>query len=333
MIKRGIAVLIAAASVFSLAGCYFLPDEEEVLDAPTVKASEVNYTTVTAKRKDIEKKLTGSGMIQSRSTTELSFPNQGGKIKKIYVKAGDLVNEGDLICELDSGNLDFEIKDKELKIKQAQLNVQIVAEKGGSQSEVDNAQVTVDILINELAALNTEKDESKLYSPITGTVSSIADVKAGGEVTVGQTVATIVDKNSLYISFEPTDVSKYKVGQKITITYNKKNYAGEVFATSSDFPADTGITFEENKVYVAFTGDIPNDAIGNIADAVLVLDSRKNVVALAKKLVKSVGGKTVVYVLNDKNEKEAREVETGLETGSDIEIVSGLKEGEKVIVR
>lgn len=37
-------------------GCYLLPDEEEVLDAPTVKASDVTYSTVTAKKKTLKRR-------------------------------------------------------------------------------------------------------------------------------------------------------------------------------------------------------------------------------------------------------------------------------------
>lgn len=334
MIKRTLSALLCATVISTaLSGCYFLPDEEEVLEAPTVKASEVTYTTVTATKKDIVKKLTNSGTVMSKSTTELAFEDQGGTIKKLYVKAGDIVSEGDLICELDVGSLEYEITDKELKIEQAELNVTIVSEQGGSQAEVDNAQVSVDILKNELAELEDELAQSKLYATASGTVSSITERTVGEEVTAGETIATVVDKQSLYMAFEPSDVTKFKVGQEITITYNRTDYEGEIFATPSDIPEDSTITFEDGMVYAQFTGDVPTDAIGNVADAVLVLDSRTDVIVIAKKLVKTVGEQRVVYVLNENNEKEAREVEVGLETGSESEIVSGLEEGEQVIVR
>lgn len=53
----------------SAGGCYLLPDEEEVLDAPTVKASDVTYSTVTAKKKDLEKKIVATGTV----TAEISI--------------------------------------------------------------------------------------------------------------------------------------------------------------------------------------------------------------------------------------------------------------------
>ena len=49
-LKKLFAAAVSAIMCLSAGGCYLLPDEEEVLDAPTVKASDVTYSTVTAKK-------------------------------------------------------------------------------------------------------------------------------------------------------------------------------------------------------------------------------------------------------------------------------------------
>ena len=58
-------MLVAAATMLlsSLSGCYFLPEEEEVYDAPVVKESEVSYTTTTATKKDIVKDIKTAGTV------------------------------------------------------------------------------------------------------------------------------------------------------------------------------------------------------------------------------------------------------------------------------
>ena len=81
--KRTAAALICCAvTATAMSGCYLLPDEEEVLAAPTVKASEVTYTTVTAKRKTLEKKIVNSGTVNSEKQYNLSYETQGGTISK-----------------------------------------------------------------------------------------------------------------------------------------------------------------------------------------------------------------------------------------------------------
>ena len=63
-----------------------------------------------------------------------------------------------------------------------------------------------------------------------------------------------------------------------------------------------------------------------------VLDSVKDAIVISNNLIKKVDGTKVVYVLKN-GEKTAVEVETGLSTGSQTEIKSGLKEGDEIVIR
>ena len=84
---------------------------------------------------------------------------------------------------------------------------------------------------------------------------------------------------------------------------------------------------------MAFKDSIPeSSAVGNIADAVLVLDSRENVIVISANLVKTVNGQDVVYVFKD-NERVQTPVTLGLQSGSSVEITSGLEVGDEIIIR
>jgi len=83
---------------------------------------------------------------------------------------------------------------------------------------------------------------------------------------------------------------------------------------------------------VRFTNTPPTEAVGQLADVVLVLDSVSDAVVISNNLIKKVDGEKVVYVLKD-GEKVAVTVETGLETGSQTEIVSGISEGDELILK
>lgn len=337
MVKKYVSICLAAVmSMSMLCGCYFLPDEEEILEAPNVKASEVKYTTIKAKKSDLIKQIIYSGKIESLNTVELSYENQGGKIKKIHVSAGDKVTDGDLICELDTGDLEFQIKDKELHIKKAQLQKKILKKNKAFQAEIDNAQVEIDILENELNQLNEQLDNSFLYADGSGTVSSVTSLSAGDEISAGETVASIVDSESLFLSIQPSqdNLTRYKMKQKLKIKYNNKYYSGKVYMIPSKIPEKSNQKFEADHVYIKFTGEnIPTNAIGNIADAVLILDKAENVISIPSRLVKKVNGQSIVYIINQNGEREAREVEVGLETATASEIKSGLKEGDEIVVR
>lgn len=344
-LKKLIAAAVSAIMCLSAGGCYLLPDEEEVLDAPTVKASDVTYSTVTAKKKDLEKKIVATGTVTAENQYTLSYEKQSGTVSKFYVKAGDKVKKGDVICDLDTYDLDYQIEEKQLYLEKAKLKVNIIYEGGGSQAEIDSAYVDVQLLEKELEKLQAQKEDSSLKSPIDGVVSSLSDVRAGDNVNPGQTIATVIDTSALYIAIQPDDLTQYDIDTEVRIRIGEDYYDGVVFMTPkklADYQAeqnedhnnvdDTGIDYQADTIYVRFKDTAPAEAVGQLADTILVLDSVKDAIVISNNLIKKVDGTKVVYVLKN-GEKTAVEVETGLSTGSQTEIRSGLKEGDEIVIR
>lgn len=344
-LKKLIAAAVSAIMCLSAGGCYLLPDEEEVLDAPTVKASDVTYSTVTAKKKDLEKKIVATGTVTAENQYTLSYEKQSGTVSKFYVKAGDKVKKGDVICDLDTYDLDYQIEEKQLYLEKAKLKVDIIYEGGGSQAEIDSAYVDVQLLEKELEKLQAQKEDSSLKSPIDGVVSSLSDVRAGDNVNSGQTIATVIDTSALYIAIQPDDLTQYDIDTEVRIRIGEDYYDGVVFMTPkklADYQAeqnedhnnvdDTGIDYQADTIYVRFKDTAPAEAVGQLADTILVLDSVKDAIVISNNLIKKVDGTKVVYVLKN-GEKTAVEVETGLSTGSQTEIRSGLNEGDEIVIR
>lgn len=344
-LKKLIAAAVSAIMCLSAGGCYLLPDEEEVLDAPTVKASDVTYSTVTAKKKDLEKKIVATGTVTAEKQYTLSYEKQSGTVSKFYVKAGDKVKKGDVICDLDTYDLDYQIEEKQLYLDKAKLNVDIIYEGGGSQAQIDSAYVDVQLLEKELEKLQAQKEDSSLKSPIDGVVSSLSDVRAGDSVNPGQTIATVIDTSALYIAIQPDDLTQYDIDTEVRIRIGEDYYDGVVFMTPkklADYQAeqkedhnnvdDTGIDYQADTIYVRFKDTAPAEAVGQLADTILVLDSVKDAIVISNNLIKKVDGTKVVYVLKN-GEKTAVEVETGLSTGSQTEIRSGLNEGDEIVIR
>lgn len=344
-LKKLFAAAVSAIMCLSAGGCYLLPDEEEVLDAPTVKASDVTYSTVTAKKKDLEKKIVATGTVTAENQYTLSYEKQSGTVSKFYVKAGDKVKKDDVICDLDTYDLDYQIEEKQLYLEKAKLKVDIIYEGGGTQAEIDSAYVDVQLLEKELEKLQAQKEDSSLKSPIDGVVSSLSDVRAGDNVNPGQTIATVIDTSALYIAIQPDDLTQYDIDTEVRIRIGEDYYDGVVFMTPkklADYQAeqkedhnnvdDTGIDYQADTIYVRFKDTAPAEAVGQLADTILVLDSVKDAIVISNNLIKKVDGTKVVYVLKN-GEKTAVEVETGLSTGSQTEIKSGLKEGDEIVIR
>ncbi|MBR1863071.1 MAG: efflux RND transporter periplasmic adaptor subunit [Ruminococcus sp.] len=339
------AALAVSISSLMASGCYLLPDEEEAALPPAVKASDVSYTTITAQKKDLEKKLIATGTVAAQKQYPLSYEKQNGVISEFYVRAGEEIHEGDPICAVDTYDLDYQIEEKELNLKKAKLNVDMIYENDGTQAQIDYAYVDVQLIERELDKLREQRENSVLRSPIDGVVSSLADVRVGDSVSSGQTVATVIDVTELYIAVKPEDLTKFDIGTAVDIRIGQEYYEGEVFMNPSalaeyqeeikashESEDKTAIAYEADTIYVRFTGDAPADSVGQLADVILILDRVEDTVVISNNLIKKVDGETVVYILKD-GEKTPVNVETGLSTGSQTQILSGINEGDELILK
>lgn len=340
-------VLVLAVALTALSGCYFLPEEEELLEAPVVKASEVSYTTTTAELKNLVNQVMTPGTIASGTEYKARFTDIGGNIKGVYVSAGDTVEEGQLLAEFETYELDQAIALKELELYREQLEYEIAVEKRESETVKAKELLDVQLMQNELDKLYVEKDAAKLYSQVSGTVSYVLTCSPGDWVNPGVTVVTVIDITDLYIKIDPAkEVGEFLIGRPISIRYNGEYFEGTIVRNKSGRQWDEnaeGVLVDENgedvltdaydDIIVKFNDLIPeSSAVGNIADTLLVLDSRENVIVISANLVKKVNGVDVVYVFKD-NERVQVSVSLGLKSGSLVEITSGLEPGDEVIIR
>ena len=143
--------LVIILLVIGLSGCYLFPKEEEVLAPPLIEPPEITYETLEATRGTIEKKITAGGNFVSIEQGNMFFKNRGGRLKKVYVKVGDIVEKGDLLAELDSGDLENQIKQQKIHLKKAETRRNQVRANSGDKYERAMAQYDV-----ELAKLSLE---------------------------------------------------------------------------------------------------------------------------------------------------------------------------------
>lgn len=345
-LNRIMLAVIAGAVIFSASGCYFLPEEEELLEAPVVRENEVSYTTTAATKRDLTKQILTPGAIASGTEYNARFQDVGGNIKAVYVHAGDTVEEGQLLAEFETYELDSNIARKEKELYREQLEYDIAVEKHESENVKAKELLDVELMQNDLDKLYDEKEAAKLYSGVSGTVSYVLTCSPGDWVNPGVTVVKVIDVTDLYIKIDPDEKEEFMVGRPIKIRYDGEYFDGTIVGNTTgeqwdeasggplkDENGDDILTAPTDAVTVRFNDMIPeSSSVGNIADTLLILDERKDVIVISANLVKTVDGVKCVYVFKD-NQRTQVNVTLGLQSGSLVEITSGLEEGDEVIIR
>lgn len=336
--RRGCRVLCTAlAMAAALTGCALFPKEEEE-DAPVlVKPAEITYQTQDVVKGEVVKSLRDTAAVRSVKEYDLAFEERGGYLGSWEVKAGDTVKKGQRLASLDVDSIESEIERQKISVERAQISYNKVKRTSSDEDDLRLAQLDLQEQKLILQQLQNELAKSTLVSPIDGVVTYVASVKVGDNVSARQLLVTVSDSNHLQILYSGSQKSSLSIGQEVQIYVNstKAQGTGKVVMTPQS-AIEAGSSDETEKESAIIEADDSIDlsevGIGASVTIVVVLDQRQDVLVVPTSAVETTTTGSVVYVLED-GMKVERTVEVGLSTTTATEIVSGLSEGEKVVVK
>ena len=228
------------------------------------------------------------------------------------------------------------------------------------KSTLDNAKAEVEAIEAnikqaeiEVNTAETNVGYTKITAPMDGTVISVP-VSEGQTVNANQTTPTIVtiaDLSKMKIKPEISegDITKVKAGQEVSFTilsdsqtvyHSVIDSVDPANTTTSDSSSTSSLSSSSSSTtsaiyyYANVLIDNPDRTlrIGMTTENNIKIANAKDVLLVSNMAIQKRDGKSFVNVLNDKNQPEPREVETGVQNDFQTEIKSGLNEGEKVIV-
>jgi len=352
MSKKRIFILLGLTAVLALAGaCKSSKTEAAAGAVASVSAAPVKVEPVVRQR--IAEKLTYTGAIEAGQKITIT-PEVGGRVAKIYVEEGQRVAAGQLLAEMDTESLSLQVKQAEAALSVAEANFQnaarnkermdrLVAEKAVSDTQYEQVKLAHDAAKAQLdqarAAVNLARhtvDVSIMKAPWAGLIASknaqVGDVinpMMGSYGGTGGGVLTLVDDSRIKIVVEVSqnDIGRLVRGQKAVVK------TGNVATTDA-----VGIVSVVNstadplskKFRVEVAASNPDRALrpGTFGSVEFEVVSHENALAVPQNAV--FEDKYVYVVEGGKAVK--REVGLGLKNTTLIEVVSGLKEGETVIV-
>jgi RND family efflux transporter MFP subunit len=326
-------LLAAAAS-----GCSFLPKEEGTLKPPLVKPVKPNYELYQVKPGSISKTLKGNATFVSSHKENLFFLQSGSRLKALLVNSGDQVKKGQIVAELETGELEAQVQQQQLSLEKARIILQEQKKSNAGDDlavrlktiDVQSAQIQMDLLQNQL-------NKSKLFSPFDGVVSYISDVQKGDMIGAYQPVVTIQDPTKVQLLFEAGssgDLAGVNVNMAVELTMNNDKFKGTVVQTPLTAPIVSDKSIQERlSKSIVISPDLGDKSVelGQQVEFTIVLEHKENVLTIPKAGLRTFIGREYVQVLDGESRKEI-DVEKGIVSSTDVEISSGLKEGQQVIL-
>lgn len=180
--------------------------------------------------------------------------------------------------------------------------------------------------------LSLQQSSPTIYAPISGTVTGLS-LQVDSVIVGEEKIASIVTNTNPTVSVNLTqiDVSKVKVGNKVTVTfdaYSGKTYTGKVISVDTVGSVSSGVTSYEAVIML----DTQNpEILPNMnASASIITQTKDDVLLVPTSAVQTQNGQSFVRIMQNGTVAQVP-VETGLSSDTQIEIVSGLSEGDTVI--
>ena len=222
----------------------------------------------------------------------------------------------------------------DLQSKLAEAQSKNTAAEAGVLSDAAKANIDYTKQAGKLTLEQTADSLSKAKAGIVADFDGIVtqvDTSAGSMAAEGSPLLTLASANDLCVEIP---VSKYnlaniEIGQKATVTFQDKDYTGEVnYISKVAQKAESGAALVTVKVHI----DTPDDnlVLGLDAKVKIDLGSVENVIKVPVSAVNSDTSGDFVYVVED-HIVVRKAVTTGMASKEEMEIKSGLSEGEKVI--
>jgi macrolide-specific efflux system membrane fusion protein len=319
---------------------------------------ENNYKTAVVTRRDIGSSVLATGIIKPMVGAEVRVGSRvSGLVKRIYANVGDYVKQGQIIAELEPSELQAKYNQNLAALQNARANYEyakldferqksLFNQNFISQNQLDLAEKTFEINKAQVeqgeANLDYAKvqlDYTKITAPISGIIASVSTQE--GETVAASfsapTFVTIIDLERLEVwaYIDETDIGRIIENQKATFTvdtYSDTDFEGMVTAIYPKAVIQDNVV---NYIATLKITDIKEKILRPemTVTVTIYLDVKENVLTVPNNTVKREQGKTVVNVLDNSGKMIQRNVKTGYSTNGYIEILDGLREGEKVIIQ
>lgn len=361
--KRIRAICGGAAAILLLCSCGQATEEDEfiIIDRDT---SEVTYDFAAAEFGDVVKTERLRCTYRQMNEQEVSFSLTGRLVDRVLVKEGDSVKAGDLLAELSSMELERRIEDLEYNIARNELllgyadddesyavsglYVNFLYYSGMTENDKKNLDRAIENIRRnyqyqredyndaleadrkELEKIEQELRSSRVYAEIDGVVYDLKNGLEGSTSKADEVVMSILDTTECVFETEAPEAAGYftegvTVPMKLSVGSSGDQF--ELIPWNMD-------EWGETQWFSIFSGpDGLSLEVGTTGYMQVVSASRQNVLKVPTETVYVADDQSYVYVVNSDNMREVRWVETGLYGDDAVEILSGLTEGERVILK
>jgi membrane fusion protein (multidrug efflux system) len=341
-----LAALVLGAAALTLIGCGAANGDSAGKDGDKAKDEipAVPVEVAATQRAEMAAIYSGTAPVESERKAFV-MPKVKGEIRAVLADEGQRVREGQTLARLDGDQLRLEVALNEATMRKLERdyarNLELQQKGLISATAIDNLKYELEAATANWELARLQFSYCDIRSPISGTVTQRLDVvKVGNTVTpVGGVIDSadsslfvVEDLDTLIVrvNVPERELSKLSVGQLAELDFDAvpgRRFAGKISLISPYINAQTA-TFE---VRIRLTDDDALLRPGMFARVAIVYERKPDALQIPRTALLDGDGPPKVFVVQQGKAVE-RAVQLGLSNGAMVEVVSGLKDGEQVVV-
>jgi HlyD family secretion protein len=232
--------------------------------------------------------------------------------------------------DLQTNPSDLQLSPLMVQLAQAELALAL-AKKPFTETDFDMARAQVKLAEAAVELANTQMEETTIRAPFDGVVAELY-ITEGSMAGPQAPAALFVSKQvEVVFNIEESRISQVKEGQNAALRVAA--YPGQ------DFPAVVTsvapVADADSHTFMVKVTPIDDEYLlrsGMFADLSLLVEEKQATLLVPRAAVTELNGQEAVYVIKDDATVEQRAVTTGLEEDDQVEILSGLTAGQRVVI-
>ncbi len=258
----------------------------------------------------------------------------GGKLESLRVELGTKVSKGQIIGTVDTKVMKVNVKALELTVSKMKRdfdrNTELLKGNAISENAVTDSKFAYETKQLELAQLKQQIADANIIAPISGVVIA-KNLLPGEFVSPGAEVVKIADVNTIKtnVYVNESEVYLLKMNQSVSITasvFPGKKISGTITYISPSADANHNYKVE----VIVSKKEVPELKAGTYVNVSFNTKEEANVIQIPKRALVEGTKNPYVYV-NEDMKSVVRKIVIGRESGENVEVISGLKEGEQIV--
>ena len=336
-VLAGIVILVVGVLVFRQFGLYSEGANAQQAGAaggPPGGMPPMPVDVDTARRSTVTSEVRATGRVEALNTVELK-PDESGRVVELLFREGQHVDSGTALLRIDAGLLRAQAErataDRDLARQQLERVRRLRADNAAAPADVERVEAAARAAEAALRVLQLQVERTTVRAPFAGVVGQ-RFVSVGDYVTSSNRLLALhtMDPQRAVVEVPERYAAELRIGQEIS--FKVAAHEGRTFHAKVEF-IDPVVQPEIRTIVVKARAPNPGHLLrsGMFIEAELATATRSGAVVVAEDAVQPLRTTNIVWAVTD-GKASRRQVQLGVRSAGTVEVLSGVKAGELVVV-